>query len=186
MRSYETTFIIGGLLDVAEREALIGRYEKSLTKLGGKFERIVRWGQRNLAYEIKKRTQGYYVIFYFKADPSIISSFHRQLDINENILRYMTLLWDGKHPEYIKDEGESVSGVDVPSKVPVTAKNHEDSEDTLLSEIDEDTEVPDDVTGSEKEESGDSSEKYEDTEETQDENDSKETDEAENLDKEDK
>jgi len=109
MQMYETMFIIDGTLSDDEREAIIKRYETSLTDKGAEFERIVRWGKRQLAYEIKKRTRGYYVIFYYKADPAVVNPFHREMDINETILRYMTLRSDGKHPDYIRDEGEPSS-----------------------------------------------------------------------------
>ncbi|HUT63137.1 MAG TPA: 30S ribosomal protein S6, partial [Anaerolineae bacterium] len=76
MRKYETAFIIDGLLNEADSEALITKFENSLEKHGAVFERIIRWGKRVLAYEIKKRIYGYYVIFYYEANPSIIRTFH--------------------------------------------------------------------------------------------------------------
>lgn len=104
MRKYDTTFIIDGQLKEEDREAIILNFEKSLKKLGAEVEQIARWGMRHLAYEIKKRTQGYYVIFYYTTEPANIKSFHRYLSINEHILRYITIHFDGKHPEYIKEE----------------------------------------------------------------------------------
>ena len=104
MRKYDTTFIIDGQLKEEDREAIISNFEKSLKKLGAEVEQIVRWGMRHLAYEIKKRTQGYYVIFYYTTEPANIKSFHRDLRINEHILRHMTIHFDGNHPEYIKEE----------------------------------------------------------------------------------
>ncbi len=103
MRKYETTFIVDGMVNDEEREAVIKRFETSLEKHGGEIERVVRWGMRQLAYEIKKRDRGYYVIFYYTASPSVIAPFHRELDINDLILRYLTLQSDGKHPEYIRE-----------------------------------------------------------------------------------
>ena len=105
MRKYDTTFIIDGTLGVKEREALTEQFSKSLEKHGGKLDRIVRWGQRTLAYTIKKRLQGYYVIFYHTSNPTTIKAFERELTLNENVFRFMTLVFDGKHPEYIRDEG---------------------------------------------------------------------------------
>ena len=119
MRKYETAFIIDGLLNEADREALITKFENSLEKHGAVFERIIRWGKRILAYEIKKRIHGYYVIFYYEANPSIIRTFHHELGINENILRFMTLIFDGNYPDYIKDETITSTAEDtrLPSKM---------------------------------------------------------------------
>ena len=118
MKKYDTTFVIDGKLGVDDREDLIEKFRDSLEKLGGNIDRIVRWGIRTLAYEIKKRYRGYYVIFYYTADPSVIKPFERELGINENVLRYMTLIFDGKHPSYIVDEGiqRSESSFDVPGE----------------------------------------------------------------------
>lgn len=107
MKQYDTTFIIDGSLDQTQRENLIEKFEKSLEKLGGEIDRTIRWGLRALAYAIKKRSRGYYVIFYYSAEPSVIKSFEAELKLNEHILRYMTLLFDGKHPDYIRDESIS-------------------------------------------------------------------------------
>lgn len=121
MKKYDTTFIIGGSLSVEERESLIEKFKSALEKLGGKVDRIVRWGMRTLAYQIKKSSQGYYVIFYYEADPLSIKTFERELRINENVLRYMTLVFDGKHPEYIPDEEIRRSGVAQSHSEPVVA-----------------------------------------------------------------
>lgn len=105
MRRYDTTFIINDNLPEAERHSLIEKYAGSLKRMGAEIDQIVRWGLRPLAYAMKKRTHGYFVIFYYRANPKMIASFERDLRLNENVLRYMTLLFDGKHPEYIRDEG---------------------------------------------------------------------------------
>jgi len=109
MRKYETTYIIDGSVNESVRESVIEKYRKLLTDNGAVINRIVRWGRRQLAYEIKKQTHGYYVIMYYEADPGIISRLHREMDINEHVFRYMTLRSDGKHPDYIRDEGEPAS-----------------------------------------------------------------------------
>ncbi len=83
MRRYDTTFIIDGNLGDSERLALIEKYAGTLKRLGGDIEQIVRWGLRTLAYTINKRSHGYYVIFYYRANPSIITAFERELRLNK-------------------------------------------------------------------------------------------------------
>ena len=81
MRHYDTTFIIDGSLEADMREAIIEKLSGSLEKQGGKIDQIVRWGQRTLSYEINKKYQGYYVIFYYTAEPSILTTFEFILSI---------------------------------------------------------------------------------------------------------
>lgn len=136
MKQYDTTIIIDGSLDQAQRKSLIEKFEKSLKKLGGKLDRTVRWGLRELAYEIKKRTHGYYVMFYFNAEPGVIKKFESELNLNEYILRYMTLLFDGKHPDYIKDETGQDTGATASKVIPEPQKeeNSEVSDDEVFDD----------------------------------------------------
>ena len=113
MKQYDTTFIIDGTLDLQQREILISRFENALNKLGGTVNRVVRWGMRELAYAINKQKRGYYVIFYYSAAPSAVDPFENQLRLNERVLRYMTIAYEGKHPDYIRDEVKQVENVTV-------------------------------------------------------------------------
>jgi hypothetical protein len=102
-------------------------------------------GKRQLAYEIKKQVRGYYVIFYFNADPGIIRSYHREMDISENILRYMTLQSDGTHPDYIRDEGEPSETPNGSSASVTIEEADTDNDESLESEeVDDDIDDEDD------------------------------------------
>lgn len=143
MKKYDTTFIIDGSLGIDENEAIIEKFRNSLEKLGGKIDQIVRWGQRTLAYEINKKSHGYYVIFYHTSDPSNLKTFERELGLNENILRYMTVVFDGSHPTYIRNQV-------IKSEVPSYSKNKQEvSEDKEVEaeakEEPEDTSIVDEV-----------------------------------------
>jgi len=162
MRKYDTTFIIDGTLQEAAREALIERFAGILKKLGGEIDQIVRWGQRQMAYTMKKRTHGYYVIFYYHAEPSIISAFERDLRLHENILRYMTMLNEGKHPDYIRDE--SVIG-EASASTAVKKDEETVTEEPVLSEEEEaieeypDDDIDSDLTADEGDEQAQDKEK---------------------------
>lgn len=192
MRTYETLFIINGSISDNDRETIIARFDKLLADKGAEMLRTVRWGKRQLAYEIKKQTRGYYVIFYFNADPGIIRSYHREMDINENILRYMTLQSDGKHPDYIRDEGEP-SDVQVSSEITgetvseeIGDENENIDEDIDLDEeitIDEDVDLDDDIADDDPETSDETDENTDIASESDDET-SVTDNEKENTDKE--
>ena len=148
MRQYETTFIIDGQLDEQHREGVIEKFEDILDSLGATRNQTVRWGLRTLAYEIGKHTRGYYVIFYFDADPAIIRAFHHEMDISENILRYMSLKFDGPHPEYIRDEGRSDDVVAIePEEMEIVDADLE--ADAVDEEVLEADAVDEDMTGGE-------------------------------------
>ncbi|MHB9030444.1 MAG: 30S ribosomal protein S6 [Candidatus Latescibacterota bacterium] len=162
VRKYDTTFIIDGTLSEAQRQALIERFAGMLKKLGGNIEQTIRWGMRTLAYQINKRTHGYYVIFYYFAEPSVIIQFERELRLNENILRYMTLVSEGKHPEYIRDESVSVA-------TPVEAPVETVEESTEEESPEEESEELEEEASLEAEEEGEAEGEEENTEEKENE-----------------
>jgi len=51
---------------------------------------------RDLAYEVKKQKRGYYTITYFKSPTSAIKEIERNLRINENVIRFITIKYEKK------------------------------------------------------------------------------------------
>ena len=87
MRRYELTAIFP-LEDDQQKE---GR-EHLLTDLaanGVEIEKTDELGDRDLAYEIKKRKRGKYVLFTIKADPAKITGLDRLFKLNANLLKYL-------------------------------------------------------------------------------------------------
>ena len=91
MMSYETTCIVDSQLSEEEIEARIKKYEQFLQSHGAEIITLNRWGLRRLAYDIKKRQQGYYVFLQYQADGSLIREFEREFELDEGILRYLTI-----------------------------------------------------------------------------------------------
>jgi small subunit ribosomal protein S6 len=53
--------------------------------------KIEYWGLRNLTYRIKKNRKGHYSLLALDAPPAAVKELERQLSINEDVLRYMTI-----------------------------------------------------------------------------------------------
>jgi small subunit ribosomal protein S6 len=87
MRLYELMVIF----PPEEDQQKAGR-EKLLTDLennGVVIEKTDEMGDRDLAYEIKKRRRGKYVLFTIKADPAKITNLDRIFKLNANLLKYL-------------------------------------------------------------------------------------------------
>ena len=87
MRQYELMVI----LPLEEDLHKAGR-EKLLTDLGNngvEIEKTDEVGDRDLAYEVKKRKRGKYVLFTIRADPAKIVSMDRVFKLNPNLLKYL-------------------------------------------------------------------------------------------------
>lgn len=91
MRKYETIFVVDSLLKSEEIESIVSKYERFISANGGKIEDIEHWGKKRLAYEIKKRQYGYYVLIRFDGPPTMIKPLEREYRLNESLLRYKTL-----------------------------------------------------------------------------------------------
>ena len=87
MRQYELTVIF----PVEEDQHKPGR-ERLLTDLGNNGVEIVKTdeiGDRDLAYEVKKKRRGKYVLFVIKADPEKVAVLDRIFKLNLNLLKYL-------------------------------------------------------------------------------------------------
>ena len=92
MRQYETTFIVDAHLPGDQIETTIEKITKFIDKKGGKVLNIDRWGKRRLAYEIRKKQYGYYIYVRFEAENTFVKELEREYQLDESILRYLTLL----------------------------------------------------------------------------------------------
>ena len=63
--------------------------EETLTKAGAVELKTEIWGDRKLAYPIKKKENGYYVLTLFQIDGTRLPEVEAKLNISESILKYM-------------------------------------------------------------------------------------------------
>ena len=74
---------------------LLKNFKKVLTNTEGTVDNVNEWGLRDLAYEIKDYTKGYYVVLELQTTtPANIAEFERLSRINANMLRHLTLRRD--------------------------------------------------------------------------------------------
>ncbi len=92
MNRYEMIYIIDTDLEETARKELIEKVSALITNNGGEIEKIDEtWGKRRLAYAINYKTEGWYVLVNFKAPVDLPRELERNLQINENVLRYLVI-----------------------------------------------------------------------------------------------
>lgn len=93
---YELTYIITPVLSEEQIKDTVKRVNKLIESNGGTVTDIEEWGSQRLAYQINKKRNGYYVNLYFDGLGDSIPRLERSLEIDDNILRYLTLRMDKK------------------------------------------------------------------------------------------
>lgn len=94
MPNYETLFIADPTLGDQDVEKLIGRIGKLVGDFKGRLVKEEKWGRRKLAYPIKKKTEGSYVVLHLDLPASQVQEYRRNLRVDSHILRELTLRLD--------------------------------------------------------------------------------------------
>ena len=91
MNKYEVMFIVKPDMEESVIKTTADNLKKVLTDNGAKVLEEKAMGQRDLAYEIKKYTKGYYYLYVIESPVEAINEFDRVVLINENILRHLVI-----------------------------------------------------------------------------------------------
>ncbi len=98
MKLYETTFIARQDMAPSQVDLLTEQYSKIVLDHGGSVVKTEYCGLRQLAYPIKKNSKGHYVLLSLKVKPEAIQEIERQMRLNSDIIRYLSVVVD-KHKE---------------------------------------------------------------------------------------
>lgn len=94
MPCYECVFIARQDISAAQTEGLTETFSQVITENGGSIANVESWGLRTLTYRIKKNRKGHYVLMNIEAPAPAVHEMERQMRINEDVLRFMTLRLD--------------------------------------------------------------------------------------------
>ncbi len=91
MPLYETVVIARSEITQAQADAVADAVIAQLETDGGAVKKREYWGLRNLAYRIKKNRKGHYILLGLEAPSPAVLEMERQLTLNEDVLRFMTV-----------------------------------------------------------------------------------------------
>jgi len=94
MALYEHVFLARQDLAQAQVDALAEMATKIIEDGKGKVVKTETWGLRSLAYRIAKNRKAHYVMLEIEAPTGVVAELERQLNINEDIIRFMTVRID--------------------------------------------------------------------------------------------
>ena len=135
MQTYETLFIIHPDLEESEINKTIDAVQEIITTGGGTILKVDKWGKRQLAYIIQKKREGYYVLIYFEAPPTLIAELTRRYKLTDPIMRYLVVQLKKSQIEEIL-EG-SLTGAKSAHEASISDIDDENEEKNMDSEADE-------------------------------------------------
>ncbi len=91
MALYEHVVIARQDISPQQAEALNDQLKAIIEEGGGSVAKIEYWGLRNLTYRIKKNRKGHYSLLALDSPAPAVKEMERQLSLNEDVLRYMTV-----------------------------------------------------------------------------------------------
>ena len=96
MNCYETLFVIKPTLTDEEIALQITKVKDILAKEGAELLGTNDMGMRKLAYPVQKNERGYYTILFYKAEGTVIQELERNLKINEDVIKFLTIKYSNK------------------------------------------------------------------------------------------
>ena len=100
MNKYETVLILTHVLSDDQVKETVAKFKKLLTDNGAEILNEEAWGLKKLAYNIQKKSSGFYYLVEFKGEPTIVNTLETGYRRDEKVLRYMTVKLDKYAVQY--------------------------------------------------------------------------------------
>jgi len=94
MPYYENVFISRQEISTQQVDAIADVFSEIIKEGGGKVTKRENWGLKTLAYRIKKSRKAHYILFNIDAPADIVHEMERQMGLNEDVLRHLTIRLD--------------------------------------------------------------------------------------------
>lgn len=94
IRPYEVVFIFDSALEDEAINQKLTQFSAMIQTPGAEAPKLNHWGRRTLAYPVKKKATGYYVVANFDTDPKLLPEFERALRLDDAVLRFLVVLND--------------------------------------------------------------------------------------------
>ena len=99
MPLYEHVLMARQDVTAQQVETMIDQYRGVIESNGGRLEKTEMWGVKSLAFRIKKNRKAHFALLHLDAPPAAVAEMERQMRINEDILRFITIRVDALETE---------------------------------------------------------------------------------------
>ncbi|GAB6144265.1 30S ribosomal protein S6 [Desulfocicer niacini] len=144
MRRYETIFIADPDLQEDARKNLFDKFTNLLAQENGILVDFDDWGNRKLAYEIKKKARGHYVCMTYGGNGALVTELERNFRLDDKIMKFMTVLLE-KNVNPSDLEQEIAAAAESEEEAKPATENTEKATEDVEADTTEDTETADDA-----------------------------------------
>lgn len=109
MRTYEALYIVKPDKNDDEIQTIAKDVEALVTTAGGTIVRSEIWGKRKLAYEVKKQSEGVYVLLRFESNPDFVGRLENHFRLSDDVIRDLVVYFD---PQTLRLEEEQKQRVE--------------------------------------------------------------------------
>jgi small subunit ribosomal protein S6 len=89
MPTYETMLVLDPEMSKEQIDGLVEKLKQFIADRGADVLKVEEWGINTLAYEIKKKHKGYYLLLYLSGDVALVAEMGKTLRLMEEVLRYL-------------------------------------------------------------------------------------------------
>ena len=100
MRKYETIFILDPDLEEEQALSTIEKVKGIITQTNGEILKVEDWGKRKLAYEVKKKAKGHYVLIHFSGSPASLSELERNFRVMDAVIKFQSVRLDERQASF--------------------------------------------------------------------------------------
>ncbi len=94
MRPYETIFILDPDLEEPQTQSAIEKAKSIIAQNKGEIVKVEDWGKRKLAYQVKKKTKGHYILIHFMGSPTLVAELERNFRVMDAVIKFQSVRLD--------------------------------------------------------------------------------------------
>ena len=106
-RNYESLFIVDTTLTDEQIDSIVSKYSTVVADQGGEVIAAGKWDKRRLAYEVKGRREGTYILMYFNGEAAVSKELDRLFRISEDVLRHIIVRVEPEHIDTARIEQQA-------------------------------------------------------------------------------
>ena len=127
-RLYESMYVIDANLTDDQVDSIIAKYSKLIADQGGDVRAVGRWDKRRLAYEVKGRREGLYILMFFEAEPAASMELDRVYRISDDVFRHLITRVEPEHVDTSRIDHPQPGAEEVAEAAPAEPGQADESE----------------------------------------------------------